>query len=100
MHFDNMEKISRKNFIQNSLHIATSVGILASGIPIYSCGSYSREDVSDKEEKWNSALKNLDYSRTQILNLARYSPSSHNTQPWKIKINNQNEWILQSIKDR
>jgi len=64
---------------------------------ISACSGVKRNDVS----RWNGeqgAIKGLGKDEMEILYLASLAPSSHNTQPWTVKILEPKRWVIGSDK--
>lgn len=81
--------ISRREFIQASGK--TLLGLCC--IPMLNgCSGVKRADFS-----WEiPGIQGLSADRAEILRLASLAPSGHNTQPWGVKIIDQNHWIIMS----
>ncbi|MBN2039011.1 MAG: hypothetical protein JW864_03155 [Spirochaetes bacterium] len=85
-------KILRKDFIKLSgscFTAAVSLSVFSS----IGCSGIRRNDI--KESGADKRLKKqLGEDRYTILYLASLAPSPHNTQPWYVKIINQDKWIV------
>jgi hypothetical protein len=88
--------MNRRNFLKRS-----GGGILFLGgmSMINACDGLTRNDLSQFDDK-EELIKGLDKGDLEILYLASFAPSGHNTQPWTVKIVDPNRWIIGSDKMR
>lgn len=86
---------TRREFIFTS-----AKGIIAlSALPlISSCGAASR-DLSKEPERPKLA-DIIGKDKAEILYLASLAPSGHNSQPWKVQIENPDKWVLSLDESR
>ena len=84
-------KINRRRFLKNSL-VAGSL-LAGSSSFISGCSGISRSDMPNRGLD-NQSTTQLDEVRNGILYYASLAPSGHNSQPWYVKVNSQNEWVI------
>lgn len=89
-------KTNRREFLTMS-----GKGLLLIGaLPVLNaCGSLIREDLIKSTES-NKSFVNAKEDYINILYYASLAPSSHNTQPWGVKIIDKNQFILCIDKQR
>jgi hypothetical protein len=88
--------INRRSF----LRYAGEGVLLAGGLSfISSCSGVKRDDLSGLNAGKES-IKGLEKDETEILYLASLAPSSHNTQPWTLRVVEPKHWIIGSDKTR
>jgi hypothetical protein len=86
---------TRREFIFTSVK-----GIIAlSALPLLSsCGNAARDISKDPEASKLADVIGKD--RAEILYLASLAPSGHNSQPWKVQIENPDKWVLSLDESR
>jgi len=84
-------KINRRSFLKKTL----AAGSLLAGAGSFfaACSGVRRSDMPgpDLVEQTHSRL---DKVRNAVLYYASLAPSGHNSQPWYVKVLDQNEWII------
>ena len=90
-------KINRRSFLKNSL--AAGSLLTGAGSFLFACSGITRSDLPDAGPDGHSTVF-LGKVRTSILSYAALAPSGHNSQPWFVKINNPNEWIIGADPNR
>jgi nitroreductase len=90
-------KLNRRSFLKKAL----TAGSLAAGTGtlLAACSGTRRSDLSDRPLP-ETTIKQLDKVGHSILYHASLAPSGHNSQPWYVRILNQNEWIIGADPDR
>jgi hypothetical protein len=83
-------KINRRRFLKSTLLAGTALGIESFNIPCYGFGRVHLYRDAPEDQK----IEGLDERRIRILYYASLAPSGHNTQPWIVKVINENEWII------
>ncbi len=83
-------KISRRRFLKSTLSAGAALGIGSYNLPCYGSGRACLYRGAPEDQK----IKGLDERRIRILHYASLAPSGHNTQPWTVKVINENEWII------
>ena len=89
-------ELSRRGFLKTT----GAAAMLLGGLPgISACSGLKREDLGrlDDQDKISTRLGK---EEIEILYLASLAPSSHNTQPWVVRIVEPQHWIIGSDKDR
>jgi hypothetical protein len=88
--------MNRRNFLKFS-----GEGILLLGglSMISGCSGLKRNDLPQFNGEKES-MKGLEKDEMEILYLASLTPSSHNTQPWTVKIVEPKHWVIGSDKKR
>jgi hypothetical protein len=88
--------MNRRNFLKFS-----GEGILLLGglSMISGCSGLKRNDLPQFNGEKES-IKGLEKDEMEILYLASLAPSSHNTQPWTVKIVGPKHWVIGSDKKR
>ena len=88
--------MNRRNFLKLS-----GEGILLLGglSMISGCSGLKRNDLPQFNGEKES-MKGLEKDEMEILHLASLTPSSHNTQPWTVKVLEPKHWIIGSDKKR
>ena len=84
-------KLNRRSFLKKALaasSLAVGTGSLLSG-----CSGIRRSDLPDQNPPGHTANQ-LDAAGNSILYYASLAPSGHNSQPWFVRVLNQNEWII------
>ena len=91
-----MKMINRRGFLR-----FTGEGIFLIGgmLFITSCGGVKREDFSMSNNE-KTPIKGLEEDEREIFYLASLAPSSHNTQPWTVKVVEPKHWIIGLDKKR
>ena len=90
-------ELNRRNFLKKALaagSLAVGTGSLLSG-----CSGIRRSDLPDQNLAGHTANQ-LDAVGNSILFHASLAPSGHNSQPWFVRVLNQNEWIIGVDPDR
>ena len=88
--------INRRSF----LRYAGRGMLLVGGLPfISSCSGVKRDELSRRRDD-KETMKGLEKDEIEILYLASLAPSSHNTQPWTLKVVEPKHWIIGSDKKR
>ena len=90
-------ELNRRNFLKKALaagSLAVGTGSLLSG-----CSGIRRSDLPDQNLAGHTANR-LDAAGNSILFHASLAPSGHNSQPWFVRVLNQNEWIIGVDPDR
>jgi hypothetical protein len=90
-------KLNRRSFLKNSL--AAGSLLTGAGSFLSACSGITRSDLPDAGPDGHSTVS-LGKVRTSILSYAALAPSGHNSQPWFVKINNPNEWIIGADPNR
>ncbi|MFO7461464.1 MAG: nitroreductase family protein [Desulfatiglandales bacterium] len=86
--------INRRNFLK----LSGGVVILLGGMSVINaCSGVKRNDVSRFNGEQGS-IKGLGKEEMEILYLASLAPSSHNTQPWTVRIPEPKRWVIGSDK--
>jgi hypothetical protein len=88
--------MDRRGFLKFVAGGATLLGSLS---VINSCSDVRREDLSEYERK-GQTVGQLGHEKNRILYLASLAPSSHNTQPWTVRVLEPRHWIIGSDKNR
>ena len=74
--------------------------LLLGGLPfLNSCSGVKRDDLLRLNDKKES-IKGLEKDELEILYLASFAPSGHNTQPWIVKVVEPKHWIIGSDRKR
>jgi hypothetical protein len=88
--------ISRRSLLQ----YAGEGMLLLGGLPfLNSCSGVKRDDLLRLNDKKES-IKGLEKDELEILYLASFAPSGHNTQPWIVKVVESKHWIIGSDRKR
>ena len=88
--------ISRRSLLQ----YAGEGMLLLGGLPfLNSCSGVKRDDLLRLNDKKES-IKGLEKDELEILYLASFAPSGHNTQPWIVKVVEPKHWIIGSDRKR
>lgn len=84
-------KLNRRHFLKKTL----AAGSLMTGVGplISSCSGVRRSDTLEHYADEDAPLW-LDRVSQKILHYASLAPSGHNSQPWFVRVKNQNEWII------
>jgi hypothetical protein len=88
--------INRRKFLKLS---GGGVILLGGMSVINACSGVKRNDVSRFNGE-QGAIKGLGKEEMEILYLASLAPSSHNTQPWTVRIAEPKRWVIGSDKKR
>jgi nitroreductase len=83
-------RINRRRFLKTALSAGAVIGSGSFSSACYGLGKTRlyRDPPGDLE------IKSLDGRRMSILYHASLAPSGHNSQPWTVRIINENEWII------
>lgn len=84
-------KINRRSFLKHTL--AAGSMLTGAGSFLTACSGVTRSDMPDPGIAEQTHSK-LDKVRSAILYYASLAPSGHNSQPWYVKVLDQNEWII------
>ncbi|MBW2582316.1 MAG: twin-arginine translocation signal domain-containing protein, partial [Deltaproteobacteria bacterium] len=84
-------KLNRRSFLKKTL--AAGSMAVGSGSILSACSSIRRADLPDQNLA-KPITGQLDKSGGAILYHACLAPSGHNSQPWFVRIVNNNEWII------
>jgi len=84
-------KLNRRSFLKKTL--AAGSMAVGSGSILSACSSIRRADLPDQNLA-KPITGRLDKSGGAILDHACLAPSGHNSQPWFVRIVNNNEWII------
>jgi len=84
-------KLNRRNFLKKTL--AAGSLLAGTGSFIAACSGVNRSDMPGPGLAEQTHPR-LDKVRNTILYYASLAPSGHNSQPWTVKVVNQNEWIV------
>ncbi len=88
--------MNRRDFLKGSGKGA----LLLAGLPLASaCSGTKREDLG-RFERTQKPIKGLENDEKEILYLASLAPSSHNAQPWTVRIQEPRHWIIGSDPKR
>jgi len=88
--------ISRRSLLQ----YAGEGMLLLGGLSfLNSCNGVKRDDLLRLKDKKES-IKGLEKDELEILYLASFAPSGHNTQPWIVKVVEPKHWIIGSDRKR
>lgn len=89
--------MNRRYFLKKSV-VATTV-IMSSGIMLSSCKRDLRSELMSFE-RLSEKPNQMDQDVYKMLCYASLAPSSHNSQPWFVKIISKIQWIIGSDSDR
>jgi hypothetical protein len=84
-------KISRRSFLKKTL--ATGTLLAGAGTFFPGCSGIRRSDLKEPNSV-NHSILYLDAARQTILQYASLAPSGHNSQPWYVKIESPNQWVI------
>jgi hypothetical protein len=88
--------LDRREFVKYALTAGVSLGV---GSMLGGCAGVGRTDLSDLPEvKGTSPV--LDEARRAILYHAALAPSGHNSQPWRIRIEGPDVWVIEADHER
>ena len=88
--------LNRRAFIKRTL----SAGIvLGSGAMFNGCAGLTRKDFPEFQDT-NRSIAHLDNTAKTILYHAGLAPSGHNSQPWRVRIESPDSWIIEADKAR
>lgn len=85
-------KLTRRELLTGSLQIVTVTALTP---PVYAMGNVTRSDITNEPSRLD-----IPAHERRILDLARFAPSGHNTQPWQVRIDGPGKWTLQSVSER
>ena len=85
--------LSRREFIKRS-SLSTGL-IMAGGLGLVACSGVKRE-AHTVAPKMNQASLSLTHPQREVLYLASLAPSSHNTQPWRVRAESPNTWVVEA----
>ena len=90
------QMLNRRNFIKTML----STGVVLGGASLAGgCSGLKRQDMPDLSNNQDN-LPMLDETSKAILSQAALAPSGHNSQPWRVRIENRETWIIEADPDR
>jgi hypothetical protein len=84
--------MNRRTFIQHGL---TGMALIGAGPMLAGCSGTGRTDIALPAPSVPTAA-GLDTVRLQILHYAALAPSGHNSQPWAVRIQSADEWIVEA----
>lgn len=82
--------MNRRGFLKFS---GEGIILLGGMSALYACSGIKRDDVSRFNGE-QGTIEGLGKDETEILYLASLAPSSHNTQPWTVKILEPKRWLI------
>jgi len=88
--------IKRRDFLKQFF---TAGALIGSGALIGACSGITRADLPDSKTA-NPSTPMLDATGRRILYYASLAPSGHNSQPWRVRIESVNTWIIEADGDR
>ena len=88
--------VARRQFIKEGICAAM---VLGSGSLFHGCTGLKRTDVPD-EGPQASQLPCLDSRTRRILQYASLAPSGHNSQPWRVRIEGPDSWVIEADATR
>jgi len=83
--------LNRRRFLLKTL--AGGLLLSGSGSLISACSGIVRSDIPKPDPALNSTIQ-LDEVGRAVLYYASLAPSGHNSQPWTVRVVDQNEWIV------
>ncbi len=84
--------LTRRTFIKRAL----SAGFVLGNTAVFNgCSGLTRKDVPDFQPACRQ-IANLDNTAMTILYHASLAPSGHNTQPWRVRIESPDSWIIEA----
>jgi nitroreductase len=84
-------KITRRTFLRTTL--ATGALFMGAGSVLSACSGVKRSDLDLPEGSFET-VAGLDQQGAAILYYASLAPSSHNAQPWFVKVLEPGKWIV------
>ena len=84
-------KITRRTFLRTTL--ATGALVMGAGTVLGGCSGVRRADLDLPEGSFET-VAGLDQQGAAILYYASLAPSSHNAQPWFVKVLEPGKWIV------
>jgi nitroreductase len=88
--------IKRRDFLKQ---LFAAGAVIGSGTLIGACSGITRADLPVTETA-GQPLPGLDPTARRILYYASLAPSGHNSQPWRVRIESVNTWIVEADGDR
>lgn len=88
--------MKRRDFLKQ---LFTAGALLGSGTLAGACSGITRADLPDSKTA-NPSPPMLDVTERRILYYASLAPSGHNSQPWRVRIESVNTWIIEADGDR
>jgi hypothetical protein len=85
-------KLDRREFMQSALIAGVAAG---AGSMLNACGGIRHPDVSQTCHA-DKIVPLLDATRREILHYAALAPSGHNSQPWRIRVESADEWVIEA----
>ena len=84
-------KLNRRSFLKKTL--AAGSLLAGAGSFIAACSGVSRNEMPGPDPA-EQPHQGLDKVRIAVLYYASLAPSGHNSQPWYVRVLDQNEWII------
>jgi hypothetical protein len=88
--------IKRRDFLKQ---LFAAGALLGSGALAGACSGVARADLPDGKTA-NPSPPMLDVTERRILYYASLAPSGHNSQPWRVRIESANTWIIEADSGR
>ena len=88
--------LNRRTFIKRTLSAGV---VLGSSVMFNGCAGLTRKDFPDFQET-NGSIANLDNTALTILYHAGLAPSGHNSQPWRVRIESPDTWLIEAEAER
>ena len=88
--------LNRREFIKRALSTGVALG---SSATLNGCSGLTRKDFPAFQES-SSPLSSLDKIAQTILYHAALAPSGHNSQPWRVRIESPDSWIIEADPER
>jgi hypothetical protein len=88
--------LNRRAFIKRTLSAGVGLGTAA---VLNGCSGLTRNDLPAFQET-NRPIAHLDNTASAILYHAGLAPSGHNSQPWRVRIESPDRWIIEADATR
>ena len=88
--------LNRREFVKRTLSAGLVMG---AGSMCYGCSGLTRRDMSAFQET-NGPVPVLDSTTKTILYHAGLAPSGHNSQPWRVRVERADLWIVEADAER
>ena len=88
--------LNRREFIKSSLSAGLALG---AGSLLSSCSGVRRGELFELNEAENRGIQ-LDGTARTILYQASLAPSGHNSQPWRVRVENPDFWTVEVDESR
>ncbi|BBO75875.1 Tat pathway signal protein [Desulfosarcina widdelii] len=88
--------IKRRDFLRQ---LFATGAVIGSGTLIGACSGITRADLPETQTA-GQPIAILDDTQRRILYYASLAPSGHNSQPWRVRIESANTWIVEADSDR